>query len=146
MPQKKNPSGKNHKYIESPEKMYELFCEYRDSVKAKPFYVRDWVGAMATQIERPKEKPLTYEGFSNYVFEKGILKDTDDYFGNTKGNYDEYSSICSRIKRIIREDQIGGGMAGIYNPSITQRLNGLVEKVQNDVKVEQSLFPDVKHD
>jgi hypothetical protein len=35
-------------------------------------------------------------------------------------------------------------MAGIYNPSITQRLNGLVEKVQNDVKVEQGLFPDVK--
>jgi hypothetical protein len=147
MPQKKkNPLTKSNKYIESPERMYELFCEYRDSVKAKPFYVRDWVGAMATQIERPKEKPLTYEGFSNYVFEKGILKDTDDYFANTKGNYDEYSSICSRIKRIIREDQIGGGMAGIYNPSITQRLNGLVEKVQNDVKVEQKLFPDVNHD
>jgi hypothetical protein len=124
--------------------MYELFCEYVDTVKAKPFHVRDWVGAMATQVERPKEKPLTLEGFSNYCFHKGIVKDTDDYFVNTKGNYDEYSSICSRIKRIIREDQIAGGMAGIYNPSITQRLNGLVEKVQNDVKVEQGLFPDVK--
>jgi hypothetical protein len=147
MPQKKKtPLTKSNKYIESPERMYELFCEYVDTVKAKPFHVRDWVGAMATQVERPKEKPLTLEGFSNYCFHKGIVKDTDDYFCNTKGNYEEYSNICSRIKRIIREDQIAGGMAGIYNPSITQRLNGLVEKVQNDVKVEQGLFPDVKHD
>lgn len=95
MPQKKKtPLTKSNKYIESPERMYELFCEYVDTVKAKPFHVRDWVGAMATQVERPKEKPLTLEGFSNYCFHKGIVKDTDDYFVNTKGNYDEYSSIC----------------------------------------------------
>jgi TPP-dependent pyruvate/acetoin dehydrogenase alpha subunit len=64
-------------------------------------------------------------------------------FLNKDERYEAYITICSRIKEAIREDQIGGGMAGIYNPSITQRLNGLVEKVQNDVKVEQMLFPDV---
>jgi len=39
---------------------------------------------------------------------------------------------------IIRQDQISGGMVGQYNPSITQRLNGLVEKsqVENDGKIE----------
>jgi hypothetical protein len=31
-------------------------------------------------------------------------------------------------------------MAGIYNPSITQRLNNLVEKTQNDVKVTRFEF------
>ena len=144
-PKSKYPLVKK-KYIESPEMMWTLFEEYQAKVKSNPILVRDWVGGMALQVERPKEKPLTYEGFSNYVFSKGIIKDTDDYFGNTGGAYDLYSDICSRIKRVIREDQIAGGMAGIYNPSITQRLNGLVEKVQNDVKVEQGLFPDVKHD
>lgn len=137
---KKPPVKK--KYIESPEMMWQLFEEYQTKVKSNPFYVRDWVGAMAMQIERPKEKPLTYEGFSNYVFSKGILKDTDDYFGNTGGAYEAYSDVCSRIKRVIREDQIAGGMAGLYNPSITQRLNNLVEKTQTDLKVEQPLFPE----
>lgn len=133
----------NRKYIDNPQIMWELFCEYREQVKAQPFKVKDWVGAVATQIMREKEKPLTYEGFSNFVFEKGILKDTDDYFGNTKGAYAEFSDVCSRIKRIIREDQISGGMAGLYNPSITQRLNNLVEKSETKVSMEQPLFPDV---
>jgi hypothetical protein len=31
-------------------------------------------------------------------------------------------------------------MAGIYNPSITQRLNGLVEKSETTIKAEQPLF------
>jgi hypothetical protein len=132
----------NKKYIDSPEIMWDLFEEYQSKVKSNPFYVRDWVGGMAMQVERPKEKPLTYEGFSNYVFSKGILKDTDDYFGNTGGAYEQFSDVCSRIKRVIREDQIAGGMAGLYNPSITQRLNNLVEKTQTDLKIEQPLFPE----
>jgi hypothetical protein len=31
-------------------------------------------------------------------------------------------------------------MAGIYNPSITQRLNGLVEKQETSITIEQPLF------
>ena len=42
----------------------------------------------------------------------------------------------------ISGDQIQGGMAGLYNPSITQRLNGLVEKVDNTVNITPPLFPD----
>jgi hypothetical protein len=53
-----------------------------------------------------------------------------------------FSEVCSRIKKSIRADQIKGGMAGIYNPSITQRLNNLVERQENTVHIEQPLFPD----
>ncbi len=42
--------------------------------------------------------------------------------------YGDYVGICRTIKEEIRADQIDGGMAGIYNPSITQRLNNLTEK------------------
>jgi hypothetical protein len=55
-----------------------------------------------------------------------------DYFSNRNDAYTDFSAICRAIKREIREDQISGGMAGIYNPSITQRLNGLVDKTQQD--------------
>jgi hypothetical protein len=35
-------------------------------------------------------------------------------------------------------------MVGQYNASITQRLNGLTEKVESTIVTEQPLFPDVK--
>ena len=49
-------------------------------------------------------------------------------------DYSDFIDVCGRIKSEIRQDQIEGGMCMIYNPNITQRLNGLVEK--SEVKVE----------
>jgi hypothetical protein len=81
------------------------------------------------------------EGFEVYCFDNGIINDLSDYFGNKDGRYSSYADICLRVKKTIRNDQIEGGMAGIYNPSITQRLNGLTEKSEMVIK-EQPLFPD----
>ena len=73
-----------------------------------------------------------------------VIGQLSHYFANTDNKYSDYLTICSRIKRSVRQDQIEGGMAGIYNPSITQRLNGLVEKTQNEnLNREVPLFPDV---
>lgn len=121
-----------HKYIETPELLLELFEAYVKDTKSKPFLIKDWVGGIAKEVTREKEKPLTLEGFSVYCFKAiGCVK---PYFNNTDGRYNQYVTICSHIKELIRLDQISGGMAGIYNPSITQRLNGLVEKTENDNK------------
>jgi len=128
------------KYIGTPEELWKLFEAYKKDVKSKPFIVTDWVGGMGTQVERKKEKPLTMEGFSMFCWDK--ISQVKDYFSNRDGRYGEYVLICARIKEAIRQDQIEGGMSGMYNPSITQRLNGLVEKTQTDIKVEQPLFPE----
>jgi hypothetical protein len=120
------------KYVETPEKMWEYFLAYEKEVKGNPILVQDFVGKDGDEVNRKREKPLTLEGFENWCFRNDIITDLGDYFSNTKGKYSDYSAICSRIRRIIRQDQIEGGMAGIYNPSITQRLNGLVEKSQAD--------------
>jgi len=56
-------------------------------------------------------------------------KNLDQYFANREERYSEYVSICTRIKKAIKQDQIEGGMVGQYNASITQRLNGLTERV-----------------
>ena len=130
----------NGKYIETPEELWKLFEAYKKDVKSKPLLVTDWVGGMGTQVERKKEKPLTMEGFSMFCWDK--ISQVKDYFSNRDGRYNDYVHICSRIKEAIRQDHIEGGMAGMYNPSITQRLNGLVEKTQTDIKVEQPLFPE----
>lgn len=121
-----------HKYIENPEIMWELFIAYKAKVKSNPITVKDWVGGAGKQVMREKERPLTMEGLELYAFEMDVIGGLGDYFSNKENRYEEYAAICSRIRQAIREDQITGGMAGIYNPSITQRLNGLVERVQED--------------
>lgn len=117
-----------HKYIETPEKMWELFEQYKAWAKYNPILVQDFVGKDADEVYRKKERPLTVDGFECWCYDNEIISDLSQYFANTEQRYTEYQTICSRIRKAVRTDQIDGGMAGIYNPSITQRLNGLIEK------------------
>lgn len=119
------------KLIETPERMLELFEAYKKEVKGNPFEVKDWVGKDGDEVKREKEKPLTMEGFECHVFNQGLNGELSHYFSNKDNRYADYVAICSRIRKEIRRDQIEGGMASIYNPSITQRLNGLTEKTEN---------------
>lgn len=122
------------KYIETPELLWQYFLDYKNHVKGKPIIVKDWVGKDAVGVYREKERPLTIEGFENYLEDEGIISDISHYFCNLDNRYSEYVAICSRIRRAIKQDQIEGGMVGIYNPSITQRLNGLVDKKETEIK------------
>jgi len=131
------------KNIESPEILWGYFLQYKKLVKSSPILVKDWVGKDADQVYKEKEKPLTIEGFENYLEDEDVSNKLSHYFANTNNAYTEFLTICSRIKRNVRQDQIEGGMVGIYNPSITQRLNSLVEKTENtNTNIEQPLFPD----
>ena len=123
------------KLIETPEKMLEYFNEYCDYAKNNPIKVHDFVGKDGDEVYRLRERPLTIEGFENYCYNQGIVSNIDRYFANTDNAYEDFRSICSRIRKTIRQDQIEGGMAGVYNPSITQRLNSLVEKSENKHEV-----------
>ena len=130
---------KGTKYIETPEKMWELFEDYRKEVKDNPRFVYDHVGRDGTEVQKKLERPLTIEGFRNYARKhKGCV---NDYFANTDNRYSDYTTICRAITEEIRQDQIEGGMVGQYNPSITQRLNGLTDKQEHTIK-EQPLFGD----
>jgi hypothetical protein len=131
------------KLIESPEILWKLFIQYKDWVDQNPILVEDYVGKDGDRIFRQKNRCLTMEGFENFVADiDNMPMDLGDYFANSNDSYKEFSTICSRIKRTIRQDQIEGGMAGVYNPSITQRLNNLVDKQENKIIAEQPLFPD----
>jgi hypothetical protein len=118
-----------HKAIQSPDILWKHFLDYQKKVKDNPIIVKDWVGKDANTVHREKERPLTFIGFQNYLDEVGILSVVEQYFENRENRYTDFIGICSRIKRTIKDDQIAGGMVGIYNPSITQRLNGLTDNV-----------------
>ena len=126
-----------HKYIETPEKLMELFESYKASRQPREIQKATAAG-VKSEFHMP---PLTMEGFEVYCYRVGLT--VEHYFRNQNGSYDDYCTICSHIKREIRTDQIEGGMVGQYNPSITQRLNGLTEKTDvttngkeiNEIKV-----------
>lgn len=134
------PAGRP-KAVNSPKQLWDWFQSYVKALKANPILVHDFVGKDGDSVERRKERPLTMVGYENYVADVGGPIDLDQYFANKDGHYAEFSSICSRIRKEIQADQIEGGMAGIYNPSITQRLNNLIEKTQHTI-LEQPLFGD----
>jgi hypothetical protein len=129
-------SKRNGKYIETPERMWELFVSYVQEVKSNPRKKVVFVGKDGLQKDEPLERPLTMEGFELYVADLGIALGLDDYFANTREAYSDYSAICNRIRKAIRRDQIEGGMVGQYNASITQRLNGLADNQNNKVFIE----------
>jgi len=130
-------TSKGHgKYIETPERMWELFVAYVQEVKSNPRKKVVFVGKDGVEKDEPLERPLTMEGFELYVADLGIALGLDDYFANTREAYSDYSAICTRIRKAIRRDQIEGGMVGQYNASITQRLNGLADNQNNKVFIE----------
>ena len=128
------------KLIETPEKLYSYFEEYKEYIKTNPRTIDKALqsGKIAKETLRV---PLTMDGFEIFCFQKGFT--VEHYFRNTNEAYSEYCGICSIIKKEIRADQIEGGMVGQYNPSITQRLNNLTEKTDittdgkgiNEIKV-----------
>lgn len=122
------------KNIESPEKLKEYFLLYQEETKKNPFIVKDWVGKDATDVYREKERPLTIDGFECWLSENGIIEDLGDYLKNKDNRYEDFAPICSYIKKKTRKDQIEGGMAGIYNPSITQRLNNINDGIDLTTK------------
>lgn len=128
------------KYIETPEKLYEIFEEYKKSLKPREIQKATPKGVVS-EWHTP---PLTMEGFEVFVYNwEGIeSKGVEQYFSNREGRYLAYVDICSRIKKEIRRDQIEGGMVGQFNPSITQRLNGLTEKT--DVTTQGERISEIK--
>lgn len=140
------------KNIETPEIMWELFLEYKKEIEEKPILIveqkkgniiipKGYDGKLPEPIvELPARRPLTLEGFENYCADKEIVSDLGLYFSNNEGRYADFLTICKRIRRVIRQDQIEGGMAGIYNPSITQRLNNLTDKTEN---IQTVIIPDL---
>jgi hypothetical protein len=126
--------------LDSPEQLSELFDKYKADVKANPRIKSVFGGKEFEERAEPLERPLTLEGFELFCYDEvGMV---EQYFKNTDKRYEEFVPICTRIRKAIRQDQIEGGMVGQYNPSITQRLNGLTEKVESTIITEQPLFPE----
>ena len=139
----KNGNIHPSRIFKTPEELEEAFNNYKKFLleESKKWIKVSYVGKEAHRVEDYSKVPLTMEGFERYCYNNyGCV---NQYFDNKEGYYNDFVTICSRVKREIREDQITGGLLGFYNASITQRLNSLSESQEINVNSEPPLFPDV---
>ncbi len=130
-----------HKYIETPEKMWELFCEYVEYERKNPMYKREYVGKDGDQVETPLQVPITFEGFECYLADKGVINDLGDYSANKNGQYNEFSTIITRIRTNCFVQNYKGAAVGLFNANLVAKKIGLISKVEQ-TNVEQPFFPD----
>ncbi len=127
--------------FKKPEELLKVWNDYKEDIEeqeAKWLKVQ-YVGKDGERVTDPVKIPYTLEGLKRFCWDKEI-GDISSYFTNDRELYNDFTTICSRIKNEIREHQIIGGMNGFFNPSITQRLNGLVDKQENTIKGEPRIF------
>lgn len=115
------------------EEMAQAWAEFKEDLKTQS---EEWIKVQYTgkdgdRREDPQKVPMTLEGFKRFCRTK--YGEVEQYFSNQGNYYDDFVGICSRIREEIRENQIIGGLLGFYNPSITQRLNGLTEKTEAQI-------------
>lgn len=117
--------------FKSPHELELAWKAYKDHLieESSKWLKIQYVGKEGQRMTDELKLPYTMDGFEVFCYNN--YGTVEQYFKNKDGYYTDFVPICSHIKKEIRENQITGGMLGIYNPSITQRLNNLIEKVED---------------
>tara|TARA_R110000850_G_scaffold207601_1_gene333781 strand:+ start:266 stop:676 length:411 start_codon:yes stop_codon:yes gene_type:complete len=126
-------------YKDEEKELWDDFTEYREHLRTNPRSKVEYVGKDGERVDTPLVTPLTVDGFENFVYDKRGFS-IHDYMYSTEDRYKRFSTIRSRVKSVVRQDQIEGGMVGQYNASITQRLNGLADKTETKDTTEPRVF------
>lgn len=132
------------KKIKTPAKLWELACEYFISADENPVLKQELIkGGELAGMKKNIEImcPYTWEGLSDYLFEKGIIDNIKDYKSNRDGRYDEFVPIIRTIGQVIYKRNFNGAAAQVLSTNLIARQLGLAEKVisESDVNVTQEV-------
>lgn len=129
-----------HKYIETPEKLWELFTQFVEHESNNPMYKVEYVGKDGERVNTPLQVPITFEAFECYLADKEIINDLGNYSSNLNGAYDEYLPIITRIRNNCFAQNFKGASVGLFNANIIARKLGLSDKREIDDKREPRVF------
>ena len=127
--------------FKTPEELEKVWNDYKLDLKDREdeWQKVQYVGREGERVVDSVKLPYTLEGLKRYCWDNKI-GDVSSYFSNDRELYNDFTIVCSRIKNEIREHQITGGLNGFFNPSITQRLNGLADKKEINDNREPRVF------
>ena len=116
--------GSTVKY--NPQELASGCQNYFEWIHENPFFKTDVIrsGNNAGQILYiPVQRPMTLSGLLVYL---GIvIKTWNDYSERNR-----HKDICAFVREIIDQNQLEGAMVGVFNPAITARRLGLVDKTE----------------
>jgi hypothetical protein len=121
-----------HKKIETPERLWFLFLEFKTWLKQTPLYKNEFNAKVGDIVSIPLERPLTWSRFDCYVNDLGILTDLEDYRTNRDDRYSDFGGVVTRINREMHADKFEGASVGIFNSNIIARDLGLVDKKETE--------------
>ena len=124
-----------HKYIETPERLWELFTEYVAHEKNNPMYKTEYVGKEGEKVQTPLQVPITFEGFECWLADNDIITDLGHYAANTDNSYEPYRTIITRIRKNCFTQNFKGASVGLFNANIIAKKLGLVEKTENKTEL-----------
>jgi hypothetical protein len=113
------------KYIETPERLKELFEEYVQHERDNPMYKIEYVGKDGRIEKTPMLTPITFEGFEDYLSSKKIIEDLGDYASNKDGRYSEYATIITHIRRHCYVYNFKGAAVKLFDPNLIARKLGI---------------------
>ncbi len=135
------------KYIETPEKMWELFEAYVKHESDSPMYKVEYVGKDGDRVNTPLQVPITFEGFECWLWDNDYIKaGLGDYASNKNESYSDYSTIITRIRQNCFAQNFKGASVGLFNANIIAKKLGLVEKTENTHKHEIEVFKGIDLD
>lgn len=118
-----------HKYIETPEKLWEYWEEYKASV-----------GKVSVPVTHPKlgvvdleiPEPIHERGFSLFMeqfYDLGT-RSIHAYFINVNNSYDNYHATITRIKDDTFTHNYKYSVVGLHKEKLTMSLLGMANKVE----------------
>jgi len=119
--------------FKTPDELEHAWKLYKEDllIQATDWLKIQYVGKEGQRMTDAMKLPYTMDGFEVFCYNNyGCV---EQYFKNKDGYYTEFVPICSHIKKEIRSNQITGGLLGVYNPSITQRLNSLQDTTKTEL-------------
>ena len=99
------------------------FEDYKEFCDSHPFeIVTEFKGEKSV---RTIPHAYTLCGFMVFI---DSMSEWCDWKRYTKERGEDFLGVITRIETEIREHQVVGGVAGVYNSNLTARLNGLTDK------------------
>jgi len=128
-----------HKYIETPELLWDYFLQYVQHEADRPLYKREYVGKDGNEVDTPLQVPITFEGFECWLGNQDIIDDLGHYSSNLDNAYDAYLPIITRIRKNCFVQNFKGASVGLFNSNLIARKLGITEKSEQTQNVTHTI-------
>ena len=121
------------KYIETPKRLWDLFCEFVEHERNNPMMKREYVGKDGDPVDTALQVPITFEAFECWLADIGIISNLGDYAKNKDNRYESYAPIITRIRNNCFAQNFKGAAVGLFNANIIAKKLGLAEKIDQNI-------------